>query len=310
MIKNNNTSFFSLNPEKSLIEQPVFRLVNILLITFSLILTIIIYIKGNYAFEWSPFGFNYFLSQFSFPLSILALTIPINIIIATLHRSIQTNTQIDLLSQQHNFANYYKHYEMFKIYYNDLSEQYKILKNVKSSIIYKRLFPNSRKGIYHVDKHLLFEITNLSKEYLQLLERMNEESNVTYLDFVMISSDIILNLSNAWGGYWLTPKDFGNTFMENITGIDSDKVKTATYGNLSCKFIKADTEDIIFEKVVKYFSLIAKLIEFEIDLETSDDVSYLNKLINKEVLLVNTEVDKRIASRFISMFIRTKENKF
>jgi uncharacterized membrane protein YhaH (DUF805 family) len=297
---------FKLKPEYTLTQQWLFWLINGILFLFALILIGIIFLKGNYYVDWSPKGFKYFLSEFAFPISILALIIPATALIATMHRSSQLSTQINLLTQQNIFANYYKHYEMFKDYYEVLSSTEDKLEESKRDTIYRRLFPNSKKGDYNVDKLLLQNINKLSKEYLDILHRISENNDVTYLEFVLASSDIVSKLNRTWGAYWLTPLDFGNQFLDSITDVDVDKVEAATYRNVSVKFVKADMEEVIFDKVVKYFGLLARLMEFEISL--SDDIlsGNLNELINKELKYTSIVEEPRIANRKIILGIGTK----
>lgn len=298
---------FKLNPEKTLTQQWLFWLINGALFLFALAITGIILSKGNYYTNWSPEGFRFFLSEFAFPISILALIIPTTALIATMHRSTQLSTQINLLMQQNNFANYYKHYEVFKSYYAELCNDNDILNEKKYDKIYRRLFPNSRKGDFYVDKKFLKSINDLSKEYLDILEKLNNNEQISYFEFILFSSDIIVKIGDAWGGYWLVPMAFGNKIVQKIPDIDETKVEPVTIGNITAKFIEADTEDIIFEKTLNYFQLIAKLLEFEISLETDKRANYLYILINKQLVMVERDGEKRIASRNIRFITATKQ---
>lgn len=298
---------FKLNPENTLTQQRLFWLVNGILFLFALVLIGIICIQKKYYINWSPEGFRYFLSEFSFPISILAIIIPATALIATMHRSSQLSTQIYLLMQQNNFANYYKHYEMFQSYYLELCKDYDILNEKKCDKIYRRLFPNSKKGDYYVDKTFLKNINKLSKDYLDMLEKLNNNEKITYFKFIHFSSGIVSKISAIWGGHWLSPMDFGNTILATIPGIDENKVEPVIIGNMSAKFIQADSEEIIFEKTHKYFKLIAKLLEFEISLNNDDLSVDLNTLINKELAYTAKKGEERIASRLIHFVTVEKE---
>jgi len=300
---------FKLNPEDTLTQQRLFWLVNGILFLFAVVLIGIICSKENYYVNWSPEGFKFFLSEFAFPVSILALIIPATALIATMHRSSQLSTQINLLMQQNNFANYYKHYEMFKSYYEDLRSSEDKLEENKCDAIYRRLFPNSKKGDYYIDKTLLKNINKLSREYLEILSRISKNEEITYFEFVMISSDIVFRLNDAWGAYWLVPMDFGNQILERISGIDEEKVVAANYKNISAKFINADKEEVIFEKVLKYFRLIAKLMEFEISLGDDELSSDLYEFMNKELIYSMKVDEQRIASRKVHFGIGPKRGR-
>ncbi len=297
---------FKLNPENTLTQQWLFWLVNGILFLFALILIGIIWTKGNYYINWSPEGFRFFLTEFAFPISILAIIIPATALIATMHRSSQLSTQINLLMQQNNFANYYKHYEMFQSYYAELCIDNDILNEKKSDKIYRRLFPNSKRGDYSVDKVLLKSINELSKEYLEILEKINNNDEITYFEFILFSSDIVFKIGESWGGYWLTPMEFGNTILKTIPDIDENKVEPIKVGNISAKFIDADNEDVIFEKTLNYFKLIAKLLEFEISLDNNDLSNDLYLLINKQLVMVERADEKRIAGRIIRFITATR----
>lgn len=300
---------FKLNPENTLTQQSLFWLINGALFLFAIVLIGFILYQKNYSLNWSPEGFRFFLSEFAFPISFLALVIPATALIATMHRSSQLSTQINLLMQQNNFANYYKHYEMFKTYYAELCNDNEILNEKKCDKIYRRLFPNSKQGDYYVDKSLLKIINKLSKEYLDVLEKLNNNEKVTYFEFILFSSDIIFKISETWGGYWLSPMDFGNTILGTIPNVDESKVESITVGNISAKFIDADDEEVIFEKTLNYFQLIAKLLEFEISLENDNLSKDLYTLINKQLVMVERDGEKRIASRNIRFVTATKLEK-
>lgn len=302
--------FFKLNPEKTLTQQPLFWIVNGILFLFALVLMGIIYFKGIYYIDWSPKGFKLFLSEFGFPISILAIIIPVTALIATIHRSSQLSKQISLLTKQNNFANYYKHYEMFKSYYLELCRDNEILNEKEGGEIYRSLFPNSKSGDYFFDKTLLQTINKLSKDYLEILEKLNNKEEVTYLEFILISSEIVLKINQAWGAYWVIPTDFGNQILSTIPGVDENEVKSVTFGGFSAKFIDSDHEDIIFEKTLSYFKLIAMLLEFEISLKNEDLAENLYSLINKEIVMCERSQEKRIASRNIYFFTTTRKKRF
>ena len=198
---------------------------------------------------------------------------------------------------------------MFQSYYKELCNDNEILNEKKCDKIYRRLFPNSKKGDYSVDKTLLKSINKLSKEYLEILEKLNNNEKITYFEFILFSSDIVFKIGESWGGYWLTPMEFGNTILKTIPDIDENQVEPVTLGNISAKFIDADSEDIIFEKTLDYFKLIAKLLEFEISLDNDDLSNDLYLLINKQLVMFERADEKRIASRIIRLVTATKQEK-
>jgi len=155
---------YKLNPEKNLTHQWSFWLINGVLFLFAMILICIIVCKGDYSPDWSPKGFKLFLSDFGFPISILALIIPASALIATMHRSTQLSTQINLLMNQNNFANYYKHLEEFEKYINaEILEREKELIEGGTLKVYRCCFPETRNGIYDVNSRFVAKLERITK---------------------------------------------------------------------------------------------------------------------------------------------------
>lgn len=114
-----------LDPDKSLSELPLFKLIIVLLTGASIILFICVVTPLNLKADFTPSGFDFFLSTFKFPLSIAALHIPSLALLASLHRSEQTKRQIELTDSQNIFSNYYRHLEEFKKHMeNDVKEEF------------------------------------------------------------------------------------------------------------------------------------------------------------------------------------------
>lgn len=145
-----------LNSTTNLLKQPIFWIVNMLLISTSIFVAVMIYRDGLYSWSLSVSGFKLFMNDFKFSIAISALIIPASALIATMHRSEQLSKQIELLMGQNNFANYYKHLEEFEKY---LVKQYtkKVDIGVKGreNEIYRCFYGKARDGDYRPNPTLI-----------------------------------------------------------------------------------------------------------------------------------------------------------
>jgi len=184
---------FKLNPEKNLTHQWPFWLINGILFLLAIILTVIIVSKGNYYPDWSPKGFKLFLSDFGFPMSISALIIPASALIATMHRSSQLSTQINLLMEQNNFANYYKHFEEFEKYLSKISnsDNEEFFKG-RVIDIYRKFFPDARNGSYRIDSDLSIFLDRQAEELISLFEGIENGGDLGVLLKELNSSNLFI----------------------------------------------------------------------------------------------------------------------
>jgi len=75
---------------------------------------IIILSNGNYFFDFSASGFNFFYAEFKFAIITAGLALPSAAFFAAIHRSQQTANQITLMQEDNTFNNHFKHLEEFK----------------------------------------------------------------------------------------------------------------------------------------------------------------------------------------------------
>jgi len=171
--KKNNK--MKLDPKRNLLKQPVFWIVNMFLLVVSGFIAVSIIQNGEYSLSLTVSGFRMFMNDFKFPITISALIIPASALIATIHRSEQLSTQIGLLMDQNNFANYYKHFEEFEKY---LERQFK--NRDKRAIdgreyeVYRSFYTKAREGDYQPSVLLIDSlganaraIINIANEFLE-----------------------------------------------------------------------------------------------------------------------------------------------
>lgn len=250
---------FKLDPEKNLTHQWPFWAINGLLFTTAIILTIIIVNKGNYHPDWSPAGFKVFLSDFGFPISIAALIIPASALIATMHRSSQLSTQINLLMDQNNFANYYKHYEEFGKYIEKALDNKSDIELVKEDElrIYRSIFPKSREGVYYPSKEMFLKIddflVDLITEYWTL-----KRSGGDLWDYIKLARDI-------------------HEKIRELTCIGFYGINFIVYNNIAINEGVGFALEKLFEKMRKDISLVIEVASYE---RMSSDILKKWKIFN------------------------------
>lgn len=135
------------NPNESFLSLKILWAVVAIHFFLAAIVTFFICMNTPLKLDLSSTGFNSFISIFRFPLSILALIIPIVALLAANHRSEQTKEQIRVSNNQNLFQNYYKHLEEF-IKYSE-AQNNKALQSPRH--IHRLLFPNVSSGKYELD---------------------------------------------------------------------------------------------------------------------------------------------------------------
>jgi len=132
------------NIENPLKRQPIFIVVNFIILLSSITLSLFIIIAGNYSISMTASGYNTFLEIFKFPLTVLAILIPFNAFYISFVRSEQSRMQIQLLSSTNNFANHYKHIEEFE---KHLERNSVSSKQFNITYLHNMLFPQSSFGV-------------------------------------------------------------------------------------------------------------------------------------------------------------------
>jgi hypothetical protein len=303
------SKLFKLDPEQNLTHQWPFWLTNGVLFIASFSLSMVILYKGDYSADWSPVGFRTFLYDFGFPISIAALIIPASALIATMHISSQLSTQINLLMQQNNFANYYKHYEMFEKHFKMLQTEEELLNGKNCFRIYKRLFQESNNGNYNVNKNLLVELNALSEEYYLFLKSLESvDKTVNYFDFLSFSGGVLIRLNRIWEEPWYIPlQNFSKTLTEEVRA-DIGEVEPIIREGVKVRFMDAEPEEVITDRILNYFNLIKKIIEFDINFREEEIVKDYYSLMCTSLAATVRGVDHRIANRKIQlMFAHDRE---
>ncbi|MDY4326471.1 hypothetical protein SOV88_19620 [Pectobacterium brasiliense] len=194
-----NLKFLELN-EKRLSQQWVFRLAIAIPFTISFFLCIPLWFETT--FDFSSTGYAKFLSMFSLPIGVLSLSIPLVAIVAHIHRTIQTEVQIQESRGKNIPDSFFSHHKYFMEAFSKIppfsikintSPNRKVIDEYKSEIkspikLYYSLFKNSSytNGINNISfleeinkiKEKIKEInTNLDKEIIEL-KSIHEIKNI------------------------------------------------------------------------------------------------------------------------------------
>ncbi|VCU63135.1 hypothetical protein [Pseudomonas synxantha] len=122
-------------------------------------------LTSKLSFNFSYEGFNHFLVVFRLPIGLLAVLIPAIAVLAANHRSAQTKeqmyltqeqikhtqTQIKITTENNAFSNYFKHSEEFDKYLTNRKSLEKLF-SANYRHLHRFLFPDAKKGIYHVSE--------------------------------------------------------------------------------------------------------------------------------------------------------------
>lgn len=232
------------DPKSSFLHLPIVWAVIVFMTLLSIITAITIVIHTPLTWDFSANGFNYFISIFRFPLSILALIIPLVALLAANHRSEQTKEQISVTAEQNKFANYYKHIEEFVRYCSSLKK----LDSFKARYIHKNIFPEADDGEYHVAPDLLNVIIVANELPNKLMnnfpsEPEQEMSDKEYNEYINTLSILTLYLDSDESYFHPTEK-FDDLYVytkgyvnRSVNLIESYKEVLDTL-ELACEFSK------------------------------------------------------------------------
>ncbi|MCW2487279.1 hypothetical protein J5069_15380 [Candidatus Symbiopectobacterium sp. NZEC127] len=134
--------------EKRLSQQWIFRLAIAIPFTISFLLCIPLWFETT--FDFSSSGYARFLLMYSLPIGVLSLSIPLVAIIAHIHRTIQTEKQIQLTDQKNISDRFYSHYKyitesLSSVESSNIKTNGDIFKLKISNInsLYRSFFPHS-----------------------------------------------------------------------------------------------------------------------------------------------------------------------
>ncbi len=151
---------------------------------------------------YTPQCFDSLLNWYSFPLKALTATAAIMGIIAMMHRSKQTATQIETTIKQNMHINYFSHLKDFKETIKSL--QLKSIQSNNINELYKLLFPHNSpdnftsQGTMASFQFLLISIAECSNV---IASKIQEAGNENLIDYIEQSIDDVkieeVELSNS-----------------------------------------------------------------------------------------------------------------
>ncbi|TAJ02708.1 hypothetical protein [Pectobacterium versatile] len=182
--------------EKRLSQQWVFRLAIAIPFAISLLLCIPLWFETT--FDFSSAGYAKFLSMFSLPIGVLSLSIPLVAIVAHIHRTIQTEKQIELTDKKNISDRFYSHYKYITESLSSIeSNNIKIsgdtskIKISNFNYLYRCFFPHSspENGVV-IDRKLnyakeIFHSFNEIDKNLNKLENEKPKENVILFEIII-----------------------------------------------------------------------------------------------------------------------------
>ena len=215
--------------EKRLSQQWIFRLSIAIPFAISFLLCIPLWFETTFSF--SSAGYEKFLSMFSLPIGVLSLSIPLVAIVAHIHRTIQTEKQIELINQKNTSDKFYAHYKYITDSFSSIKSS-NINLNGKEVIIeisnvnslYRDFFPNSspengtvieQKSVHTIK--IFKSLNEIDKELHELEYERSDNSDPNLVLFNILNEIISLSSNLSIDIHKIIPSE--NTrkllFMKN-----------------------------------------------------------------------------------------------
>lgn len=179
-----------------LTKDPLFRLTFIIGMVVSIGSAIAIGFWGikDLGFCVRPECFSNFLTYYAFPFKTLTVTAAIIGIVAMMHKSKQTATQIDIAAKQNMYLNYFSHLKDFKEQINSL--ELKALKPINNYRLYKCIFvdntPYNFKPSGTLD-NILYELQQSAERVAESNRKFHTRNNKLRQLQLLEKNEIITN---------------------------------------------------------------------------------------------------------------------
>ncbi|WOX06339.1 hypothetical protein [Microbulbifer pacificus] len=236
------------DPNKSFIELPIVWITVGFISLTSAIFVFLIAKNGHYEPNLNARGFNFFLSEFKFPLGTLALIIPIVALLSANHRSEQTKAQIYATNSQNLFTNYYKHIEEFEKYISKHENLKESIQNPRK--LHKKIYPNARFGETHISNEVTNEIEKKSAAIIDTMLQFSTGHRGTQNDSIFDLNAKIDEFAN----------DFHITFNFKNGKIFSHEGMTISLPELDLRYL--------FIRAQRVAQLIETLLTFDTEFES------------------------------------------
>jgi hypothetical protein len=266
----------SFDPEKSLFELYVVRMIVALASIIFVTLSAIIGFKSAATWDFSACGFNTAFAMFKVPLGVLAVGLSLIGLCGANHRSEQTKrqiertaTQIALTKSQNDFANFYKHIEEFEKYCLKITDENFSVKSTRD--LYRKIYPDSRSGYFSTSPQIVANLQNLVDDFLIHLHNIAERNapQKSLLELIDQRNEVLQKFR------------ISHDVSKNAQSMADIKGKNYTiFTKYFAHFIKQYTEMFLF---------IDKILHFDVNYRSPDIFQSLGKIdvSNLEGLIVN-----------------------
>lgn len=214
-LKNKKSAVGAFDPDTPFLELPIV-LGTFLLISFLAIATIVtIILFDPRSFLLTSEGFNQAANYLKVPLGLLTVSIPLLALLAANHRSAQTKRQMELTrdqiafaGEQNNFANYYKHVEVFEKFCNEHVNVENKFRFDNLRGLHNEIFPNARQGDFNSSPDVKKRLQRAAVNYFSAAEGLLKIEEKYFSIFQLFQNDEYLT------------KPFGISRNGDISGIE------------------------------------------------------------------------------------------
>ena len=166
---------FHFDPAKSTYQLPIVVATFFIgvAITIAATVTIVITDTWDLPFCWTGKCYAYAFTLFAVPIKVTVATVALITLWALFHRSEQTRTQINLITEQNVFTNHYKHLEDFERLIDNNLEKFKVLSHIRTRELHRYLFPNTLQKVlndpsdrYRISQEVITKTVDLCEKIL------------------------------------------------------------------------------------------------------------------------------------------------
>ncbi len=231
---------FTMNA-KPLTHQPLFRAAIIIPIVSFFLLGAITW-KGH-SLQIDSEGFNNFLDISKLPLAALSLSLPLGVIVNNIHRTIQTNKQIEEAERKNILDRYYSHRKNTIEILQNLDMSYLLILNSEvplafenSYSAYKRFYPSAstESNNYTPSQRFLSRARELWVELNELTKITKFSTRKDYFTHLHLIEEGLYNIHSHYGLKKIVVSQLYNLIFVNDDGKKYD-FRTMIYNEHSLK---------------------------------------------------------------------------
>jgi len=258
------------DPDTPFLELPIVIGTFAVILLLVILSTITILLVDPRSWALTSDGFNRAANYLRVPLGLLTVSIPLLALLAANHRSSQTKRQMELTrdqialaTEQNNFANYYKHVEVFEkfcVEHVNVEGKFRF-DNLRG--LHNEIFPNARQGDFNSSPHMKGWLQQAAANYFSIAEGLNKKDTKNFSIFQLFQNDEDLT------------RAFGISRIGGNSGSEFEYIhqfQTYTY------IIPGGTYFTFFKYLHAAFHAVDQILKFDTNYVTSLDVQRLTQI--------------------------------